>query len=376
MGRKLLLADDSITIQKVVELVLSEEDFQIKAVNNGQDALIHIESYKPDIVLADIEMPHVNGYQLCEKIKKNSSTSHIPVILLAGAFEPLDEELAKNVGSDDYIIKPFESHELISKVNAALTSVSIGEKEVEVEVGTEVGDVSEGVSVVSEEITEDKGAPEPVSVVEAGEEDLWAMEGIEATEVGEDEVWEIDEESVPSSQEMMEGVSPVDLSEDKGEIQGVGETDTDEQMLAETQETLEEVSSGVEEMREDIVEHEPMAEAVRPSPSMGMPEIKMPPEDILLSSFREAMQSQMGDLAKKIDMREIFVESILPTIKDSLEKIIWDLAPELIEKSVKDKLATTFSSVSKEIESVIWETVPDLAENIIKKEIEKIKAGS
>jgi DNA-binding response OmpR family regulator len=122
MAYKLLLADDSITIQKVVELVLAEEDFQIKSVSNGEDALNLLDTFKPDIVLADIEMPKINGYNLCEKIKKNPSTSHVPVILLAGAFEPIDEELARQVGADDSVIKPFESQELISKINAAMMS--------------------------------------------------------------------------------------------------------------------------------------------------------------------------------------------------------------------------------------------------------------
>ena len=138
MAYKLLLADDSITIQKVVELVLAEEDFQIKSVSNGEDALNLLGTFRPDIVLADIEMPKVNGYNLCDKIKKNPSTSHVPVILLAGAFEPVDEELARQVGADDTVIKPFESQELISKINAALAmgqaapeaEISGGEEEV------------------------------------------------------------------------------------------------------------------------------------------------------------------------------------------------------------------------------------------------------
>ena len=71
MARKLLLADDSITIQKVVELVLAEEGFEIKAVNNGEEALAAAATFKPDIVLADIEMQKMNGYQLCEKLKMN-----------------------------------------------------------------------------------------------------------------------------------------------------------------------------------------------------------------------------------------------------------------------------------------------------------------
>jgi len=127
VSQRLLLADDSITIQKVVELILAEEDFEIKSVNNGEEALAVISSFMPDIILADIEMPKVNGYQLCETIKRNPAMNSIPVILLTGAFEPIDEELAKQVQADDFIIKPFESQELISKINAVLTISSVAE---------------------------------------------------------------------------------------------------------------------------------------------------------------------------------------------------------------------------------------------------------
>ena len=123
----------------------------LKTVGNGMDAKDQMEIFKPDIVLADIEMPELNGYQLCEQIKKNSATAHIPVMLLAGAFEPLDEELAKSVGADDFIIKPFESQELISKINAIMTSAGIEEEAVEVGVGDEDSDIQGEASVVSEE---------------------------------------------------------------------------------------------------------------------------------------------------------------------------------------------------------------------------------
>src|SRR5271169_2514469 len=126
---KLLLADDSLTIQKVVELVLADEHFEIKSVNDGELALEAIGSFSPHIVLADIEMPKLNGYQLCEKIKNDTATVHLPVILLTGAFEPFDEEYAKAVGADDYIVKPFESQELISKVKSLLIGVETGGEE-------------------------------------------------------------------------------------------------------------------------------------------------------------------------------------------------------------------------------------------------------
>lgn len=123
MGNKILLADDSITIQKVVELVLSPEGFQISSFNNGEQALSEIDTIKPNIVLADVEMPKINGYDLCKKIKTNPSTANIPVILLVGAFEPFDENEARSVGADDFIIKPFESQELISKVKALIKEI-------------------------------------------------------------------------------------------------------------------------------------------------------------------------------------------------------------------------------------------------------------
>ncbi|MBF0553847.1 MAG: response regulator [Nitrospirae bacterium] len=120
MPKRLLLADDSITIQKVVELILSEEDFQIISVNDGQEALDKVAKFNPSIVLADIEMPKVNGYNLCKQIKSNEKTKHIPVILLVGAFEPLNENSFKDCGASDYLIKPFESQEFLNKINAVL----------------------------------------------------------------------------------------------------------------------------------------------------------------------------------------------------------------------------------------------------------------
>ncbi|MBF0327548.1 MAG: response regulator [Nitrospirae bacterium] len=133
MSYKLLLADDSLTIQKVVELVLANENFEIKTTNDGEQALAVLESFSPDIVLADIDMPKINGYQLCEKVKKSDTHSRIPVILLAGAFEPFDEAYAKSVSADDFIIKPFESQELISKVKALLAAVPPAPPELVVE---------------------------------------------------------------------------------------------------------------------------------------------------------------------------------------------------------------------------------------------------
>jgi len=86
MSKKLLLADDSITIQKVIELTFSDEDFELHTVGNGQKAIDEIRTIQPHIVLCDIIMPEKNGYEVCEFIKSNDDLRHIPVLLLTGAF--------------------------------------------------------------------------------------------------------------------------------------------------------------------------------------------------------------------------------------------------------------------------------------------------
>ncbi|MDT4898183.1 MAG: hypothetical protein QOH25_3260 [Acidobacteriota bacterium] len=121
-GRTLLLADDSATIQKVVDLTFTDEGLQVITVGDGQQAIEKLEEIVPDIVLADVFMPGLNGYEVCEYIKRNERFRHIPVMLLVGSFEPFDEAEARRVGADDYLTKPFQSiRTLIGKVGNLLS---------------------------------------------------------------------------------------------------------------------------------------------------------------------------------------------------------------------------------------------------------------
>ena len=117
-GRKLLLADDSLTIQKVVDLTFADEGVNVVCVSNGRDAIERLEEFAPDIVIADVFMPQIGGYEVCEYIKQNEKLKHIPVMLLVGSFEPFDEAEARRVGADDTLTKPFQSiRSLIDKVS-------------------------------------------------------------------------------------------------------------------------------------------------------------------------------------------------------------------------------------------------------------------
>jgi len=113
---KLLLADDSVTIQRVVELTFSGEDVQVVTVGDGEQAIARIPVEHPDIVLADIGMPKRSGYEVAAFVKGRPDLSHIPVLLLAGAFEPVDEARAQQVKSDGVLVKPFEPQQVISRV--------------------------------------------------------------------------------------------------------------------------------------------------------------------------------------------------------------------------------------------------------------------
>ena len=122
MAKRILLADDSITIQKVVELTFSDGDYEVTAVNNGNKAVQKLSEMRPDIILSDIIMPEKNGYEVCEYVKSHPEFRNIPVILLTGTFEPFDPDRADKAGCDAVVTKPFESQSLISKVEELIAA--------------------------------------------------------------------------------------------------------------------------------------------------------------------------------------------------------------------------------------------------------------
>jgi CheY-like chemotaxis protein len=126
MPKKILLADDSITIQKVVELTFSDGDYEVTAVNNGAKAVQKLAEMRPDIILSDIIMPEKNGYEVCEYVKSHPEYRNIPVVLLTGTFEPFDPDRAEKAGCDAVVTKPFESQSLIHKVEELIAQAQSG----------------------------------------------------------------------------------------------------------------------------------------------------------------------------------------------------------------------------------------------------------
>ena len=120
MQRTLLLADDSVTIQRVIELTFADEDVRVVAVGDGDEAIAALDEAPPDIVLADVGMPGRNGYEVAQHIRDTPHLSHIPVLLLTGAFEPVDQIRAADVGCAGVLAKPFEPQLVIGRVKELL----------------------------------------------------------------------------------------------------------------------------------------------------------------------------------------------------------------------------------------------------------------
>jgi len=116
MIKTILLADDSITMQKVIRLTFASGGYELVTADNGAEAIKKAEDLRPHIIMVDAALPGKNGYEVCEAIKNNYRLKDTPVLLLAGTFNPLDENEAKRVKADDSIVKPFESKHLIEKV--------------------------------------------------------------------------------------------------------------------------------------------------------------------------------------------------------------------------------------------------------------------
>ncbi len=120
--KRIFLADDSITIQRVVELAFTEANYDVVCAGSGAEALLQLGKVDADIALIDVHMPDKSGYEVCAQVKGNPELAWMPVLLLTGTFEHYDESRAREAGADGHITKPFESRGLLARVDEILAS--------------------------------------------------------------------------------------------------------------------------------------------------------------------------------------------------------------------------------------------------------------
>ncbi len=360
MSKKILLADDSITIQKVVSLTLANEDYELVIVGDGDSALKKAREIRPDLVIADLSMPGMSGYELCEAIKRDEELQSIPVMLLASTFEAIDEEKAERVGADGHMVKPFESEELIARIKDLLSRPPKAAAEAPAEEELAEKPPAEEVMVAEEPVP--SFGEEPVVAAKESEEtvSIKEEEGQENLTLSED-IWEPEDfmeaggEGKPQPQEEA-------MEEVGGEEEDFFDLRLGEEELEAPAERPEERLPSVEEPVEEEEEEEPVMEEIT---ELTTPMTEEAPGTEEPQPFTEPVRepafeafADEGAPAQEVAPRpsEVKEEELTE------EKLSTLLPPEKVEKIVRDV-------ARKVIEEVAWDVVPELAEEYIKKEI-------
>jgi len=133
MPRVILIADDGRIVRRTIESLFADQpDYKVVAVSDGEEAVLKTKIIKPGVVVVVAPLPKKDGYQVTREIKNDPKLKGIPVLLISGRFEPIDQRRAKEVGVDDYIVRPFESREITEKVRSLIDRVRVDSDEEEV----------------------------------------------------------------------------------------------------------------------------------------------------------------------------------------------------------------------------------------------------
>ncbi len=407
---KILLADDSVTIQKVVELTFSDEESQVTAVGDGAAAFEKAQMDRPDIILSDVIMPGMNGYELCYKIKTDPGLKSVPFLFLKGTFESFDEEKAKQSGADGYIVKPFESQELIDKVKELIARSA----------GFEApAPAHQAAPTPAAPAAPAPAAPPPLTAAESPgvaaapapqaaappppppqEEPVMAAPEAAAPEpVFEEEegIFDLGEESAePAEEEILGGEAAAPAGEEEDLWSEVSLRDStaplvedkileEESFWGATEErdegpgrSLDEPGIG-ENVIEEVEEAEIMdltEEAPEPAPAAEPTPLEAEPAFETIADERVPEPAAAAPAAHMPAPEMPPVEPAPPAAEApsvsgaALEKIIGTRIEDAIREQLGQAIAEAASRI---VEEIAWEVIPDLAEAMISNEIERIK---
>jgi CheY-like chemotaxis protein len=346
MPIKILLADKSITIQKVVEMLFSGKEYEVLCVSDGESALSEAERIAPDVVLADIDLPRIDGYSFAERIKQVAALARTPVILMMSRDDVFDANKARQAMIVDHIAKPFESQELIGKIRKAVSAAPARPAEAVPAAAPSPQQPSKTPEAPPRPAPEKpavkpKQAP-PMDIFDIIQEapthaDLKRAPEASAEEEGIFEVEPVVEVEEPQAREV-ERALPVGEKAVEEMRAGLGLGGKSEQAQPEivSFESLDMANTVAQEYMPP--EAPPQAPLRRPAPESYVPREYVPPPP-----EPEALPAAMPE------------EQMRGMVEESVAKIVREIARDTIEK-------------------VAWEIIPDLAEMLIKAEIERLKA--
>jgi CheY-like chemotaxis protein len=362
-GRKLLVADDSVAIQKIVSLTFADEGAKVMVASDGEQAIEILKWEVPDLVLADVHMPRRSGYEVCAYIKSRKSLQHIPVLLLVNVFEPFNEAEARKVGADGVLTKPFQSiRELVNKV------------------GTLLGGKSGG-GVAEERVTEAAETTPPAAADSPKVPSPSEAKGAAGVGTSVDQQVGSGAKTTP----LVSAEAPADLSASEDII----EMSEAEDMAQEADDLI--LDLGEEEVRQEaaLAEEEAFVldlddlETADAGPKVGAVSeegeaeivVEVSPEEsegsAVTIAATEPLEAQITPAVLE-DQAEPNTPISTPRAESSASQLRIDhLSPEVIDAIARRVVEQMSERVVQEI---AWEVVPQLAELLIKRQLEEERA--
>ena len=416
MAKKILVADDSITIQKIVAMAFEKEDAVVEGISNGKEAFERIGDFNPDIVLADVDMPGLTGFELSKKIKADPEFDSVKVLLLGSDFEDFNESLFNESGADDHILKPFKSDNIVKKVvdliskDSAETAVELSPADEE---GDPVFDLSEAdmieavepaeaaVGLSADNVIGQKN--EVTEVIEPAADEI--VKSAPATELTQDndislpKEEEVLDEMIKDVESLTDMTEPVDVHSDYEELSEVAPTEEDEigEELDTAFQEIVNFGSVEESVEAPCIRQEPIAD-----PSVAVDNIIPEPEDLLEKMTPSALARKKG-----VSGPNLIQESLSYLSQASLEpkshramashrnehlksfsgsmdtedehfvRVVGEHVKHILENSlhtsIEEEIAGLSESITQSVREVVREITPQIAREIIKEEIDKIK---
>jgi len=413
MNRTILLADDSLTIQKVVELTFADTDYEVVAVSSGDELLQRLPECQPDLVICDVIMPGRDGYDVCQEIKLSADFLHVPVILLTGTFEPFDRDRALAAGCSEIITKPFEARKLVEAVDRLSSAADAAPPLVEapasdVEVippppvdAPEEADFSENEMEFEDTVvTTDDEAPDTGFVARSSvdgdvmistEEDLITEE--EFTEEIEDGQadFELDQPAAEDESPVLPGMPPP-AAEGFSEAPNAAETvaTTGFSEMAETTEDEVFANQQAPDQTEDPFPAETVDEEVFPSEALEYEEAaaegeyvdstKTTPIDVGAVMAEGSPQgnendAEIEDESAEVDMSDADTQDI--TEKVSNPEHEEEPGSTGLSDDDVDRIARRLLELAGDrIEHIAWDVIPDMAELVVRERVREIEAAA
>lgn len=395
MSRTILLADDSLTIQKVVELTFADTDYEVVGVSSGDELLERLPEVKPDLVICDVIMPGRDGYDVCQEIKSSSDFLHLPVILLTGTFEPFDRDRALAAGCSEIITKPFEARKLVDAVErlstapgAAPPPAAPADEESDdfaqvtppppIVMPEEVAETEKELELDDTDVTlepDESGEFTVGEPVEAPADDVnfeFSSETVSTQEVQADEL----EEPVATEEDPFTPPPPDSAATlASADIEGLMSSDGDEPF-----EEPSELEVQTEAISDDPFPSEDDANGEEPPDYIDADKSLTSPIDVaaVMTDHRLEHDETVSDRRKESEEED---PSNADTQDFADEEIAATVAPENesfgLSDSDVDRIAKRVLELAGDrIDHIAWDVIPDMAEVVVRERLREIEAAA